>query len=267
MGMIASALVTGATDGIGKQTARALFSKGFRVFVHGRTLAKAEAACNEIGGGEPAFGDLSRLSEVRGLAERMLRATSTLDVLVNNAGVFVHERSTTEDGFELTMAVNHFAPFVLTHALLPALDAARAARCVHVSSVAHQRGGLDPDDLDAAKGFDGYGAYARSKLANVLFSSAMARRTKTTHNALHPGVITTKLLKSGFGMSGAGVETGQKTSVMVATDPALEGVTGKYFSDEREVTPSKLARDTELAERLYAVSCARTGVTPLPLRG
>ena len=112
--------------------------------------------------------------------------------------------------------------------------------------------GLDPDDLDAAKGFDGYGAYARSKLANVLFSSAMARRTKTTHNALHPGVITTKLLKSGFGMSGAGVETGQKTSVMVATDPALEGVTGKYFSDEREVTPSKLARDTELAERLYA---------------
>jgi NAD(P)-dependent dehydrogenase (short-subunit alcohol dehydrogenase family) len=265
--MIASALVTGATDGIGKQTAKALISKGFRVFVHGRTLAKAEATCGELGGGEPVFGELSRLAEVRALAERVLRAAPTLDVLVNNAGVFVHDRSTTEDGFELTMAVNHFAPFVLTHALLPALEAAPTARCVHVSSVAHQRGALDLDDLDAANGFDGYRAYARSKLANVLFSSAMARRTKVTHNALHPGVITTKLLRGGFGMDGASVESGQKTSVMVATAPGLAGVTGKYFSDEREVTPSKLARDVELGERLYTISCARTGVTPLPLRG
>lgn len=264
------ALVTGATDGIGKETARVLGGLGYRVLVHGRSMDKAKNACRDIGLGEPVAADLARLDEVRALARTVGAMTPTLDVLINNAGVFVHERSVTADGFELTMAVNHFAPFVLTHRLLPLLEAASTAeapaRAVHVSSMAHQRARLDPDDLDAARSFDGYDAYARSKAANVLFAVAMAKRSRTTHNALHPGVITTKLLKSGFGMAGASLASGARTSVHVATSKELARTTGRYFSDEREATPSKVARDEALAERLYAVSCERTGEAPLPVR-
>ncbi len=266
------ALVTGATDGIGKETAKVLASLGYRVLVHGRTAEKARAACADIGSGEPVFADLGKMDDVRHLAAMVAAMTPKLDVLVNNAGVFVHERQLTSDGFELTMAVNHFAPFVLTHRLLPLLEAASMgtdeapARAVHVSSMAHGRGKLDANDLESARGFDGYDAYARSKLANVLFAVAMAKRTRTTHNALHPGVITTKLLKSGFGMAGASLASGAKTTVKVATATELARVTGKYFSDEREATPSKAARDESLAEELYAVSCRRTGEPPLPLR-
>jgi len=265
-----TALVTGATDGIGKETARVLAGLGYRVLVHGRSLEKAAKTCADLGTGEPVAGDLASLAEVRALAASVAALTPKLDVLVNNAGVFVHERTLTGDGLELTMAVNHFAPFVLTHRLGPLLEAASTeeepARAIHVSSMAHARGKLDPDDLDAARGFDGYDAYARSKLANVLFAVAMAKRTRATHNALHPGVITTKLLKSGFGMAGASLASGARTSVKVATAPELARVTGRYFSDEREATPSKLARDEALAERLYAVSSARTGEAALPLR-
>lgn len=261
-----TALVTGATDGIGKETARALASKGYRVLVHGRSAEKAALACEDLGAGEPVFADLSKLAEVRALAERVAKLTSRLDVLVNNAGIFAHEHTLTADGFELTMAVNHFAPFVLTHRLLPLLEETPGARAVHVSSVAHQRGRLDPHALDFTKGFEGYAVYAASKLANVLFSNAMALRTKTTHASLHPGVISTKLLKSGFGISGASVAEGAKTSVYAATSPSLEGVTGKYFSDERETRPSALARDEALAETLYAVSAQRTGEAPLSKR-
>jgi NAD(P)-dependent dehydrogenase (short-subunit alcohol dehydrogenase family) len=262
-------LVTGATDGIGKETARVFLERGFRVFVHGRSMEKAQRTCDALGGGEAVAGDLSRMAEVRALAEAVGAKTSKLDALVNNAGVFVHERSITDDGFELTMAVNHFAPFVLTHRLLPLLEAASTAsapaRAVHVSSVAHQRASLDPTDLEWPNGFQGYAAYARSKLANVLLSSALSRRSRTTHNALHPGVIGTKLLKGGFGMDGASLADGAKTTVKVATADELSTVTGKYFSDEREVAPSKLARDLELSEKLYAVSSERTGEPALPL--
>lgn len=262
-----TALVTGATDGIGRETARVLAGLGYRVLVHGRTLEKASRACEELGAGVPVAADLSDLAAVRGLAEAVRGETSRLDVLVNNAGVFVHEHALTGDGIELTMAVNHFAPLVLTHELVPLLEATPGARVVHVSSVAHQRGRIDLSNVDLSKdiqNFEGYAAYATSKLANVLFSNAMARRPRATHNALHPGVIGTKLLKTGFGASGASVAEGARTSVKVATDPELAAATGRYFAAEREARASAAAADPELAERLYELSTLRAGVRALP---
>ncbi|MBK7857442.1 MAG: SDR family oxidoreductase [Archangiaceae bacterium] len=265
-------LVTGASDGIGKQTALELARLGHTVLVHARSEQKAAAAVAELskaqpGHYQPFFAELSKPREVDQLADRMLAAHPTLDVLLNNAGVFMKERQLTAEGFELSMAVNHFSHFVLTHRLLPALKAAPQGRVVHVASMAHGRGHLDLNDLTFERGFEGYGAYATSKLANVLFSNALARRlhgTAVTSNALHPGVIHTKLLTHGFGGGGAALESGARTSVFCATANALEKVSGAYFSDARQTEPSREARDAKLAEDFYALSCKLTGVTPLP---
>jgi NAD(P)-dependent dehydrogenase (short-subunit alcohol dehydrogenase family) len=262
-------LVTGSTDGIGKQTARELSKKGITVLVHGRSEARAVQAVKDLGPGdfEPVWGDLSSLKEVAALADRVLAKHPVLDALINNAGIFMKERKLSPDGFELTMAVNHFGPFVLTHRLLPALRAAPKARIVHVSSMAHLRGTLELDDLSFERDFQGYTAYSASKLANVLFSNELTRRLKGTHvtsNALHPGVIRTKLLATGFGAGGASLPSGAVTSVYCATSPELDGVSGEYFSDARRSEASREARDVQLQGQFYELSCKLTGVTPLP---
>lgn len=264
-------LVTGATDGIGKETARILVDRGARVVVHGRTQEKAEAARSEL---EHASGralppavhaDLANLDEVRALAASL--GAEPLDVLVNNAGVFMKTRKLTPDGRELTMAVNHDAPFLLTHLLLPALKKAPQGRIVNVSSIAHGRGHIDLHDVDMEKRFDGYVAYAASKLANVLFSVELARRlqgTRVTVNALHPGVVSTKLLTAGFNMSGPDSHAdGAATSVHLALDDVK--ATGKYFVAGRESTPARAAGDEELCRRFYEASCRRVAVEPLVL--
>lgn len=267
-------LVTGATDGIGRATAHSLARDGAHVFVHGRARKKADAVADEVRAEtknqavEAAWGDLSSLEDVRALAADVSARAPRIDVLINNAGVFMNERVLSRDGFEMTFAVNHLAPFLLTHLLLPMLQKSDAPRVVNVSSVAHNRGVIDLDDPNLERGFSGYGAYAASKLMNVLFSFDLARRLRSPFvavNALHPGVIGTKLLREGFGMSGGTVDTGARTSVRVATDPALARVTGKYFSDEREVTPSRATHDEKLQARLYDLSARLTGVTPLPM--
>lgn len=261
-------LVTGASDGIGRQTALELQKRGGTVLVHGRSEPRAIDAVKSLGPGDfvPVWGDLSSLGDVAAMADRVLEKHPVIDVLLNNAGVFMKERKLTPDGFETTMAVNHFGHFLLTHRLLPALKAAKQGRVVHVSSMAHQRGGIDLDDLTFEKGFSGYGAYSASKLANVLFSNALAQRlksTKVTSNSLHPGVIKTKLLKTGFGMGGASLESGAVTSVYCATDPKLARVSGEYFADGQQAVASREARDVKLQEEFYARSCKLTGVVPL----
>lgn len=258
-----TALVTGATDGIGHETASQLGALGWRVIVHGRNEAKARRAAAALTGGangdtyQPAWGDFSRMKEVVALARQVLKQAPILDVLVNNAGVSVDTRTVTEDGFELTMAVNHFAHFLLTHHLLAALRAAPAGRIVTVSSMTHSSGRIDLADLAFAEHFDGYRAYATSKLANVLFTVAIAKRlagTAVTANCCHPGVISTKLLHGRFGMGGAPVTRGARTSVYLASSPEVANVSGKYFDDCRQVSPARAARDAELAESLWEAS-------------
>jgi NAD(P)-dependent dehydrogenase (short-subunit alcohol dehydrogenase family) len=256
------AVVTGATDGIGRETARQLLSVRWTVLVHGRSEAKAARHAEELsrdtrGQAIPVWGDLSRMREVMALAEQVRSRAPVLDVLINNAGVYERRRRFSEDGFEMTMAVNHFAPYLLTRLVGPNLSEARAGRVVNVSSIAHQSGRIDPTDLGFARGYDGYEAYAASKLANILFTRALASRLKNsrvTANALHPGVIDTKLLHAGFDIKGAPVEEGARTSLYLATAEEVAGVSGKYFVDSREAIPSRSARDDRLAESLWTES-------------
>jgi NAD(P)-dependent dehydrogenase (short-subunit alcohol dehydrogenase family) len=190
-----------------------------------------------------------------------------LDVLVNNAGLVENRRRLSRDGFELTFAVNHLAPFLLTHLLLEPLTAAPQGRVVNVASMVHSSGEVDLDDLSLEERYSGYGAYANSKLMNVLFTHELARRlqgTKVTTYALHPGVIGTKLLHAAFGgMGGGSVAQGARTSVYCATAPELAGVSGRYYDDARESRCAARANDPKTERALYEKSAQLAGVTPL----
>ena len=259
-------LITGATDGIGRETARQLLALGHRVLVHGRNPEKAEHAAQQLaktsarGEALPVSGDLSRLREISGLAQQVRSRCAELDVLINNAGVVEQSHRLSEDGFEMTMAVNHFAVFALTRSLLEFVQAARAGRIVTVSSMVHGSGSLDlaaASFLPERRAYSGYDAYCASKLANVLFIVELARRldkTPVTANCLHPGVIGTKLLRAGFAMAGAPVQEGARTSVHLATSDAVACISGKYFSNCREAQCSAAARDPALAKALWQAS-------------
>lgn len=256
-------LVTGATDGIGLQTAIELAKGGARVLVHGRTEVKATKAADAVRAEVPSaqtvavWGDLGKLAEVRALAKQVSQAAPVLEVLLNNAGVFMNERTVTSDGYETTLQVNHLAPFLLTQLLLPNVKAAKQGRVVNVSSMAHARGRVQLDDLQSKRGYTGYGSYALSKLLNVHFTHELARQlegTAVTTYALHPGVIGTKLLRTGFGMTGASLESGARTSVYCATAPELANVSGRYYSDAREAKPAPHATDAALEKKLWDLS-------------
>lgn len=260
-------LVTGSTDGIGKESARVLSALGHRVLVHGRTEDKAKGVATDLGNGCLAvWGDLSRLSEVRALAKLVHESVDSLDVLVNNAGVFSKKRELTADGFELTVGVNHFGHFLLTHLLLDLLKKSPAPRIVNTSSGVHAGADLDMNDLQLSHDWSGYGAYATSKLMNVLFTTELVERLRGTGivvHSLHPGVVATKLLRAGFGGGGTPVRESTGTTVKVAIDPSVGKSTGKYWSNERETKPSQRSQDPALAKALYEQSCKLTGVTPL----
>jgi NAD(P)-dependent dehydrogenase (short-subunit alcohol dehydrogenase family) len=242
-------LVTGANQGIGKAAALALARRGARVAIVSRNAEKGRAAAADIEIGSGSKGvdvivaDLSSQEEVRRVAAEFKSRHARLDVLINNAGVFVPKRHATVDGFEETLAVNHLSYFLLTRELLELLKASAPARIVNVSSDAHRRGEMRWDDLEFANHhYSGWRAYAQSKLANVLFTYELARRLEgsgVTANALHPGVVA-----SGFGRTYRGpmsllytiggpfmltCEQGAMTSAYLASSPEVEGVNGKYF--------------------------------------
>ncbi len=245
-------LVTGSTDGIGLETAKTLAKTGATILLHGRNsdrlqraieLLKKETGNTTVQG---FIADFSALANVQRLAADLNEKFEHLDVLINNAGVFLHERKLSADGFEMTFAVNHLAPMLLTHQLLPLLKKAQNARVVTVSSIAHRRI-TSLDDLQSERRFDGLMAYSLSKLCNIYFSDDLAERLKgttVTSNCLHPGGINTKLLREGFGVSGgADIEQGAATSVYLASSPNVEGVSGKYFDSMRLSEPTPFARD------------------------
>lgn len=257
-------LVTGSTDGIGKEAAKRLAGMGASVLVHGRSRDRGEAALegirSETGGGdlELVVGDLSSLSGVRSLAEQAREARGgRLDVLVNNAGVVAKERTTTEDGNELTFAVNHLAPFLLTNLLLDLLEGNAPSRVVTVTSELHERAALDFDDPQLERGWSPKKAYNRSKLAGLVFAYELARRTKgagITSNALHPGVVGTKLLREGFGSKGSPVKNGAEGLVYLAASEEVEGVTGEYFRKTQRADSSPASYDEEAGKRLWELS-------------
>lgn len=256
-------LVTGATDGIGKQTALELARQGARLLLHGRDARRGAAVVEEIsratGNSKLEFylADLSSQKQIRDLADEIRRRHARLDVLLNNAGVYRKERTLSEDGLEMTFAVNHLAPFLLTNLLLDLLLKSAPARIITVSSVAYQSARLDFENLQGEKKYHPWGAYAISKLGNILFTFKLAEMLEganVTANALHPGTVSTKLLLEAFGSTGASVEKGAETSVFLASSPEVEGVSGRYFVDQQSQETSPLANDKEVQQRFWEVS-------------
>lgn len=262
-------LITGATDGIGKQTALKLARMGHHILVHGRSAERAENVVREIQHTigntrvDPLVADLARLDDVSNLASQVRQKYDHLDVLINNAGVFMHERVLTPDGHESTFAINHLAHFLLTNLLLDLIRASAPARVITVASGTHRSGRLEWDNLQGERHYDGYEAYSRSKLANVLFAYELAGRlegSRVTSSALHPGVIRTKLLNAGWGGGGSNLAQGAETTVYTATSPELENVTGRYFDNRRETASSSVTHDKKLQRELWNVSARLVGL-------
>jgi NAD(P)-dependent dehydrogenase (short-subunit alcohol dehydrogenase family) len=261
-------LVTGSSDGIGKQTALELAKMGARVIMHGRDAGRTRTAVEEVRaatGAEADFvlGDYTSLMQVRQMAKDVLAKTDHLDVLVNNAGVYMLDRQMTGDGFEMSWQVNHLAPYLLTTLLLDCIKNSPPARIVNVASVAHNQARLDYENLQGEKEFKPYRVYCLSKLGNVMATLDLAEKLASadvTVNCLHPGVVETKLLRTGFSMQGTTLENGVQTSLFLATSPSVEGVTGKYFDDCREVAPSPVSLDAAERRRFMDVTDKMLGL-------
>lgn len=273
-------LITGATNGIGLETARGLARQGARLVLVGRDPIKSERVVAELKtttGNDRIdllIADLSVQASIRALAAQVLERYPRLDGLVNNAGGVFDPRTTTADGIETTWAVNHLAYFLLTHLLLDRLKASAPARVVSVSSDAHLGGSLRIEDPEYKNGgYTSFGAYSQSKLANVLFTSELARRlagTGVTANSLHPGFVRT-----GFGTRTMGwlspivavvtrlgmrPDQGAATSIYLASSPDVEGVSGLYFSQKKPARVSAQAQDADLARRLWTLSEHQCGI-------
>ncbi len=280
------AIVTGATSGIGRAVALGLARRGWRVLVGARNAGRARAALAWLGRRapgavlEPLVGDLSRRDEVMALADDALRRARRIDVLVNNAAVLTRARRTTPEGFELQFFVNHLAPFILTVRLAERLVESAPARIVNVASTAHSSGRIDFDDLQMERDYRGWRMYANTKLMNVMFTFALARRLEGTGvvaHCVHPGVIHTGLLR-GFSRVGnllfhalspffRGPDEGARTPLQVATAPEFGRRTGCYVRDGRVMDASAAARDVDAQERLWKASEELAGIRwPLPAR-
>ncbi len=255
-------LVTGSTDGIGKQTAVELAEQGHVIIVHGRSLEKSSAVRNEIiqlSGNDQvwAFGaDLTDFNEISRMTDALKEKFSHLDVLINNAGVFENEKVILFNGLERTFMVNYLASFVLTMDLLGLLKASPSGRIVNVSSMA-QSGSIDFDNLNGEKYYDSYNAYAVSKLENVLFTYKLDRILKdssVTVNCLHPGVVSTKLLHAGWGMGGVDLHSGAQNSIFAAIATEMEGVSGKYLVNKKAVSSAAISYDKRVQDRLWEIS-------------
>jgi NAD(P)-dependent dehydrogenase (short-subunit alcohol dehydrogenase family) len=250
-------LVTGSTDGHGRRVAEELVGRGATVLVHGRDLEKVARVTDEIGAARGMTADLSRLDDVRALAGQV----EELDTLVNNAGIVIPERQESADGNELTFAVNYLSHFLLTALLADRLR--EPARIVNVSSIGQHP--LDFDDLAYEQDFNGYYAYARSKLAQVLFTRTLAERLgdrDVTVNALHPATfMDTKMVLGPGGTPMSSVEEGVEATLRLITDPSLDDVTGGFYNGMREWRPDAQADDADARRRLWEESERLVGLS------
>lgn len=273
-------LITGATSGIGKQTALELAGFGASVVIHGRDEEKCRRTKEEISEvtGNPALdfliADLSSQAELRALALEFQKRYNHLDVLINNAGCYYLSRRESVDGIEMTLAVNHLAYFSLSLLLLDQILASSSARIINVSSEAHRSAHINFEDLQGKQRFLGFLMYGQSKLANVLFTYDLSRRLagkNVSVNAVHPGLVATHIgsdngpyMKIAFPFMKLfmqPVEKGAQTSIYLASSGAVGGVSGKYFKDCEAVSSSPESHDPEIASRLWQVSEQLTGLS------
>jgi retinol dehydrogenase 12 len=276
-----TSLVTGATSGIGKEIAIGLGRMGATVVIVGRCRDRCESAVYDIRaktgrteGISYLVADLSSQTSILQLAKEFQNSHQRLDVLVNNAGVFLARRTITADGIEQTFAVNHLAPFLLTNLLLDSMRASSPARIVTTTSIAHRGTQIDFEDIQfERRPYSGVKAYSQSKLANILFTKELAARlqgTRVTTNCFHPGAVRTGLLQgnpwyyqalwSAGGLFFLSPEKGADTGIYLASSPAVEGVAGKYFVKRKQAEPSSEARSTEGAKRLWDISAKLTSL-------
>lgn len=270
-------LITGATSGLGREMAIALAKRKFTVILTGRSEKKCRQTRQKIirvtGNLKISYitADLADLKQVRLLAQQAQNSFPVLDILINNAGVYSMQQLFSVDGYELTLAVNHLAHFLLTNLLLENLQNSKDGRIITVSSQAHEQGALDFNDLFFEKNYDGFKAYARSKLANVLFTYYLAERLKNTTvtaNVFHPGFVRThfgknngllrfwirRLVKRGAISPAQGAETG----IFLAVDENVKNTSGKYWVEKKPVNSSPLSFDKDLAQKLWHESCILT---------
>ncbi len=273
-------LITGGTAGIGRITARELAHDGAKVVFAARNREKAEATrawIAEATGNESVeyiIADLSVRAQVRAAAEEFKSRFHGLDVLINNVGGFFQKRSETADGVEMTFALNHLTPFLLTNLLINSLRQRPCPRVVTVSSHAHVGSTMKFEDLEGRTRYSGWQAYGQSKLANLLFTYDLSRRlgaSGITANALHPGFVATEFGKNNGRFMGAMMslaqrfgaispEEGARTSVYLASSLEVRGVTGKYFTKCRETTSNDASHDRESMRKLWEISCEMTGI-------
>lgn len=282
-------IITGATNGIGKVTALDLAKQGAKVVIVGRNPQKTAATVAEIEGQTSQkvtsyLADLSKLDEVKSLGKKLIEDQLSPQVLVNNAGAFYNTRQVSADGLEMTFALNHMSYFVLTHLLLPSLQAAAnthgEARIINVSSAIHGFFNLNMDDLQGEHGrYSAFATYARSKLLNLLFTYELARRLagkNITVNALHPGFVN-----SGFSLGQAGLfpklmqysaplmkalrvmitpEEGAKTTLYLVQSPDVSGISGAYFQNSKRAKSSAASHDEAAAKQMWAISEKIAGI-------
>ena len=271
-------LITGATSGIGAITARELARMGAQVVVVGRDAKKTRSVVSEIQQTtgnqrvEMLIGDLSDLSEVRCLADEFKQRFDRLHVLINNAGAVFFNHRTTADGYEMTLALNHLSPFLLTNLLLDRLNASTPARVVTVSSMAHWAAHVNPDQLNGHRFYWGWRAYSQSKLMNILFTRELARRVGSgvTANCVHPGFVASNFGKSNggiyrtlwnvFELAAISPEKGAQTSIYLASSPEVASVSGEYFYDCKQQVSSAESYNQDLASRLWDTSLKLTGL-------
>ena len=275
-------LITGATSGIGKETALALARDGAHVIVHGRdklkTLAtqqqiKEETKNNNV---DVLIADLSSLDDVLKAAAQINKSYPRIDILINNAGLMTGaKRQLSIDGFELTFATNHLAHFLLTALLLEKLKKSKAARIINVSSKVHSGGKFDSTNLQLESGYSPMKAYSNSKLYNILFTQELARRLEKNKlniivNCLHPGVVATNFGNNAGGAMNAmltvirpfmiSARDGAKTTLYLARDETAGKINGKYFDKEQETATSNSAINEANAKELWEISEKLTGV-------
>jgi NAD(P)-dependent dehydrogenase (short-subunit alcohol dehydrogenase family) len=274
-------LITGATAGIGLETAKNLAKRGANIYIVGRNADKSKVAVEEIkkysGNNHVHFfiADLSSQKEIRRLATEINTKLDRLDILINNAGAVFQDLRYSADNIELTFATNHLSYFLLTHLLLDLLKKSAPARIINVASDSHYRGKIDFNDLNMASGFNGLAAYERSKLGNVLFTVELAEKLKgsgITVNALHPGRVKTDIGSKNTGLlyklgwnffkvfSSISIEKGAETSIYLAHSEDVKEKTGYYFSECKPKEYSRYGKTPGLKEKLWEVSVQLTGL-------